>query len=158
MATIFVFDTSSLRVFGNYYPETFPSFWQEIGNLVGAGRLLSVREVLKELDKQSPSEHLNDWAAKNSHLFSPPSVEEMSFVAEIFRIPHFQQLIGQKQRLIGAPVADPFLIARGRAADGCVVTEEAVNPNAAKIPNVCQHFGIRCVNVKGFLSEVEWSF
>ncbi len=33
MSTIYVIDTNSWRVFGNYYPEAFPSFWDEIGIL-----------------------------------------------------------------------------------------------------------------------------
>ena len=37
----------------------------------------------------------------------------MEYVAQIFRVPHFRQLIGVKQQLKGSPVADPFLVARG---------------------------------------------
>jgi hypothetical protein len=42
-----------------------------------------------------------------------PTGQEMEHVAEIFKVPHFRQLIGQKQQLKGLPVADPFLVARG---------------------------------------------
>ena len=73
-------------------------------------------------------------------------------------MPHFRQLIGQKQRLKGLPVADPFLVARGALQDASVVTEETLKPNAAKVPNVCEHFGVRSTNVQGFLVEVGWRF
>lgn len=158
MTTIYVLDTNSLRVFGNYYPESFPSFWSEVDDLVAEGRLLSVREVSKELEYQSPSAHLNAWVDNHSHLFTSPSSDEMSFVADIFRVPHFRQLIGEKQRLKGLPVADPFLVARGKVLDACVVTEEILKPNAAKVPNVCNHFEVRSTNVQGFLGEVGWRF
>ncbi|MBK8246690.1 MAG: DUF4411 family protein [Gemmatimonadetes bacterium] len=82
----------------------------------------------------------------------------MEMVAEIFRVPHFQQLIGEKQRLRGQPVADPFLIARAKALGWSVVTEEVMKPNAAKIPNVCQHFGIPCTDMKGLLTSLGWKY
>ena len=31
-------------------------------------------------------------------------------------------------------------------------------PNAAKIPNVCDHFGIPCVNLEGFMAKEKWEF
>ena len=130
MSTTYVLDTNSFRVFGNYYPESFPSFWDEIEKLVADGLLVSCREVAKE----------------------------MEYVAQIFRVPHFRQLIGVKQQLKGSPVADPFLVARGALLGASVVTEETLKPNAAKLPNVCEHFGVRSTNVQGFLVEVGWRF
>ncbi len=153
-----VFDTNSLRVFGNYYPESFPTFWEDVEKLVTAGLVLSVREVAKELEFQSVSEHLDSWADGHAGIFAPPSEGEMVFVAEIFKVRQFQQLIGEKQRLRGYPVADPFIVARAKAIDGVVVTEESHKPTAAKIPNVCEHFGVKWTNVKGFLEAQGWRY
>ena len=158
MSATYVLDTNSFRVFGNYYPESFPSFWDGIEKLVADGLLVSCREVAKELELQSSSEHLNAWVDGHSHLFLDPTKGEMEYVAQIFRVPHFRQLIGVKQQLKGSPVADPFLVARGALLGASVVTEEALKPNAAKLPNVCAHFDIRSTNVQGFLVEVGWRF
>jgi len=158
MPTVYVLDTNSFRVFGNYYPESFPSFWAEIDTLVGAGMLISCREVSKELELQSPSEHLNNWVDNHSDLFTKPTGDEMEYVTEIFRVEHFRQLIGKKQQLKGLPVADPFLVARGAILGACVVTEEVLKPHAAKVPNICEHFSVRSTNVQGFLLEVGWRF
>lgn len=158
MGPLYVFDTNSLSVFGNYYPETFSSFWDQLEALVAAGSLVSCWEVLKEIERYSKFEHLNEWVNRNSKLFAKPSGDEMSFVSDIFKIPHFRQLIGRNQQLTGSPVADPFVVARGAILGGCVVTEEAHRPNAAKIPNVCDHFGVSCTDVKGFLAELGWRF
>ena len=158
MSTAYVLDTNSFRVFGNYYPESFPSFWDGIEKLVADGLLVSCREVAKELELQSSSEHLNAWVDSHPHLFLDPTRAEMEYVAQIFRVPHFRQLIGVKQQLKGSPVADPFLVARGALQGASVVTEEALKPNAAKLPNVCEHFGVRSTNVQGFLVEVGWRF
>jgi hypothetical protein len=158
MSATYVLDTNSFRVFGNYYPESFPSFWDQIEKLVADGMLVSCREVAKELELQSPTEHLNAWVDGHPDLFFDPTEEEMEYVAQIFRVPHFRQLIGQKQQLKGLPVADPFLVARGAIQGASVVTEETLKPNAAKVPNVCEHFGVRSTNVQGFLVEVGWRF
>lgn len=102
--------------------------------------------------------HLNAWVDGHPNLFLDPTGQEMEQVAEIFKVPHFRQLIGQKAQLKGMPVADPFLVARGAILGACVVTEEVLKPNAAKVPNVCAHFGVRSTNVQGFLVEVGWRF
>jgi hypothetical protein len=82
----------------------------------------------------------------------------LAFVAEIFSVPHFQQLVSEQQRLKGVPVADPFVIAMAKIRCGCVVTEEVKKPGAARIPNVCEHFGIACCNIEAFMEAKEWQF
>jgi len=84
--------------------------------------------------------------------------QETLFVSKIFSVRHFQYLVGQKQTLKGTPVADPFLIASAKVRKGCVVTGEKKKPNAAKIPNVCEYFGIDCTNLEGFMEREGWSF
>lgn len=155
---IYVIDTNSFRVMSNYYPEIFPTFWERGESLVIAERLLSVREVLKELDAQNPSTHLDEWCRHNDAIFSPPTSKEMQRVADILKVPHFRQLIGERQKLRGQPVADPFLVARGIERHATVVTEEISKPNAAKIPNVCAHFSVRCISLQGLLAEEGWRF
>jgi len=39
-----------------------------------------------------------------------------------------------------------------------VVTEEIKKEHAAKIPNVCEHFKVPCVNMEGFLVQNGWQF
>lgn len=47
---VYIFDTSSFKVLGNYFPKSFPTVWQKIDLLVSEGKLQSVREVLKEVE------------------------------------------------------------------------------------------------------------
>jgi len=155
---IYVIDSSSLIVCGHYFPSRFPSFWQEFNSLAEAGRTLSVREVRRELDRQATREHLRNWVTSNGGFFLPPSPEETQFVARIFAVSHFQQLIAEKQRLAGHPVADPFVVASAYVRGGCVVTEESFRPNAAKIPNVCRHFGIDCISIEEMMERENWTF
>ncbi len=155
---IYVFDTSCFKVLKNYYPSRFPSLWSGIGDLADSGRLISVREVLNELELYNEADFLQTWAKNYKQIFLTPSNDEQLFVREIFKIPHFQALISQKSILRGTPVADPFVIAVAKARKGCVVTQESKKPNAAKIPNICEHFGIECVSLEGFMEKEGWEF
>lgn len=154
----FLFDSSSIRVLSHYYSERFPSFWQRFDAVVANGSVLSVREVHRELGYQLSGGWIWAWIEAHKDMFLPPTDDEAAFVAEIFAVPHFQTLVGEKQRLTGRPVADPFVIASARVRGGCVVTEEGNKPHAAKIPNVCSHFGVNCTNVEGFMADNGWSF
>lgn len=155
---MFILDSNVFRVLGGYYPEAFPSFWEQFNVAVANGEVGSVREVQKEVELQNFSDHIGLWVAENPLVFPAPSEDEMAAVAEIFRVAHFQQLIGEKQRLRGQPVADPFLVARAKCGGGCVVTQEGRLPNAAKIPNVCEHFGVDCIDLQGLLRRLGWRF
>ena len=154
----YVFDTSSFSVLGNYYPERFPSFWEKFDQAVTAGTIISVREVRRELDFYIPYPHLSDWVKDHGDIFLPPSPAETRFVSEIFSVPHFLTLVNQKSLLEGRPCADPFIIAKAEVINGCVVTEEKLAPNASKIPNVCDHFGVDCTNLQGFMEREHWMF
>ena len=155
---IYVFDTSSFSEFKHFYPGVFKSVWAGLDDLVERQELISTREVWKEMGRGDADQHTNEWLKSRKHIFTTPSTEELQFVAKIFQVPHFQGLIGQKQRLKGDPVADPFVIACAKVMGGTVVTEERFKDNAAKIPNVCQHFGISCINLEDFMQQQGWSF
>jgi hypothetical protein len=155
---LYVFDTSSFIVLGHYFPQRFPSFWEKFDAAVSNGQVISVREVLRELENYGNRDHLEVWIARNKRIFLKSTPEEAIFVAEIFKVPHFRQNVSEKQRLKGTPVADPFVIAAAHYHDGTVITEEVLKPNAARIPNICAHFGIAWTNLEGFLSECGWAF
>lgn len=164
---IYVFDTSSIRSLQHFYPSVFRSIWDGIDSLAKQGELLSSREVLNELERQNISTEVQQWVKDNKALFATPSAAELQFVATIFRVKHFQTLIGEQQRLKGMPVADPFVIACAKIKEGTVVTEEGwehkagklvLKPNAARIPNVCNHFKIPCINLEAFMEQQKWKF
>ncbi len=164
---IYVFDTSSLRSLQHFYPSVFKSIWNGLDALLQQQRLISTREVFNELGRQAVSVDVQQWAKDHKEIFMTPTNAELQFVAEIFTIRHFQNLIGTQQRLKGTPVADPFVIACARIKRGTVVTEEGwlrggashtLKPNAAKIPNVCAHFDIPCVNLEAFMHQQGWTF
>ena len=79
-------------------------------------------------------------------------------MAQILAVRHFQSLINEKARMSGSPVADPFVVASAMTRRGVVVTEERKPENGARIPNVCEHFGVACVNLEGLMEREGWTF
>ncbi len=154
---IYVFDTNSFIKCNAYYPKIFPAFWAKLDQAVASGHVISTREVRTEIE-QGDDDTIAAWAKDNKALFTTPDAAVTAFVGKIFAVPHFQQLIGAKAQLRGTPVADPFVIACAHAKRGTVVTEERLKPNAAKIPNVCDRFGIACTNLEGFMQALGWTF
>lgn len=154
----FFFDTNSFSVLRNYYPERFPSFWHHFEEAVEDEVILSVREVLNELRALTKGTWLVKWADEHKAIFRAPSPAETQFIGEIFKVRHFQAIVGKRQQLQGKPVADPFVIAAAKINGGCVVTEEILKPNAVTIPNVCDHFSIDCTDLQGLLERLKWSF
>lgn len=157
---IYVFDTNSLsNVLNHYYFERFPTFWERLYQLIDGRRLVSVREAKHELEERFEKEVISRLTDHNSDFFAIPTVGELEFVRGIYSVPHFQQNLEKKKLLKGGYLADPFIIAKARLTpDGCVVSEENLMPGAAKIPNICQHFGVVCEKLEGFLTRENWTF
>lgn len=156
---VYVFDTGPLiDLFEHYYVARFPTLWDSFDRLVANGELVSVREVLKEVESHYREDRLKEWAKANGHLFRQPTPTELAFVNDIFAIAHFRQMVEKKKILSGGFVADPFVVARAWARSGTVVTTEHHKEHAAKIPNVCKHFGVDCTDLEGFMEREGWSF
>lgn len=155
----YVFDTSPLStLFRNFYPNVFRQLWRDFDVLVGDGDILSTREVRREIEV-SPIASMREWAVGHPELFPAPGVEETQFVARVFlEVPHFQNIVEGKKLLAGGLLADPFVIARAHVEGATVVTMERLRPNAADIPNICQHYDIRCLSLEQFMEEEAWEF
>ena len=154
----YIIDTNCFIVMGHYYPSRFPGFWKKFDELVYDERVISVREVYKELDNTSTESHLWDWVQNNKAIFKRPDEREMEVVKEIFAIERFQALLKRKNILEGSPEADPFLVACGKVRNACVVTQEKKKGNKIKIPLVCEHFDVECINLETLMEREDWAF
>jgi len=154
----YVFDTSSFIVMGHYYPEQFPKFWEKFNQAVETGKIISVREVLRELDRNAAEDHLVEWIKLHKNIFVAPDPVVTRFTNGIFAVPHFEASLPDRTRLGNTPFADPFVIAQAKVMNYCVVTQEHERPRAAKIPNICQHFDVDWTNLQGFMERENWSF
>ena len=148
-----------MHLFDYYYESRFPTLWKRFYQFVESGQIVSVREVKNEIyGHHNKERRINQWAKQSSELFTTPTLEEMQFVQEIFEVEHFQVIISRKNLLRGKPVADPFVIAKAKVINGTVVTNEANKLHGAKIPNICEHFNVKCVNLEKFMEVEGWSF
>ena len=108
----YVFDTNCFIVIGHYYPKQFPSFWEEFNQAVEVGKIISVREVRRELDRNAAEDHLVEWIELHKNIFVTPRPAVMQLVNEIFSVPHFGASLPDRTRLGNNPFADPFIIVK----------------------------------------------
>ena len=154
---MYIFDTSPLSsLFKNYYRGRFPTLWEQLETLIAGGDVVSTREVARELEQYATAE--DEWLRANRAIFTVPTVAEAEVVRNIYDVAHFRQNIELKKLQKGGLNADPFVIAKAAVSEGTVVTLEKFLPNATRIPNICQHFGVRCIDLEGFMEEEDWEF
>lgn len=155
----YIIDTNSLTaIFRHYYFERFPSFWEKFNELINNNSIVSVREARREIEELRRSDTLEMWTKENTYFFADPTNEELSFITEIYSIQHFRYNLEKRKLLKGGAFADPFIIAKANNYSATVVTQEANKKNSAKIPNICEHFEIDCINLEGLLVNENWEF
>lgn len=157
--SIYVFDSNSLSaILNHYYPARFPTFWQKFNQKSKANGIGSVREVQNELIERFDKKDLAIFTDQNKDFFAEPTTDELSFITQIYSVSHFQHNLENRKLLKGGAFADPFVVAKANILKATVVTEEYFKPNGAKLPNICNHFNITVLNLKGFLETENWSF
>ena len=153
---VYVFDSGPLmQLFRHFDPDVFPHLWEDFDRLVASGRIVSVREVHREI--RGP-ENLIEWAEQNKAVFHAPDSAQTEFVQNLFGSRHAQKLVRKKKILEGGGAADPFVIALAKVKGGCVVTAEADKPNAPCIPAFCKGFDIPFMNLSQFMKAEGWEF
>ena len=122
----YILDTGFFIMSREYYPNTFPAFWEKMEEAVNSNLISSVTEVKKEIEQYGGEQsHILEWCSTNKRIFTDPTKEEQNNLLEIFEIKSFQALVGKKATLKGKPAADPFLIAKAMAIpESIVVTTE----------------------------------
>jgi len=155
----YVFDNNTLTaIFRHYYYDRFPSFWDKFNYLVEKKDIISCREVRREIESLNRDDNLEEWVKHNPHIFEDPSASELQFITTIYSVKHFQQNLENKKLLHGGAFADPFIIAKAKVNNATVVTQEHYKAHASKIPNICEHFSVDCIDLEGFLKRENWKF
>jgi hypothetical protein len=149
---MYVIDSSSLINLGRHYPkDIFPSAWTALEKMIGNGRLISPREVLREL--LAGDDQLASWAKAIPGFFIDVSADQTAILQEI--ISSFPN-INDTSRL--GPHADPWVVTlavwmvRNRTWPSATVVadERKGGPGSHKIPNVCAAFHLGCCNLLDF--------
>jgi len=143
--------------------DIFVTVWKKVDDLIGEGRLVSPDYVLDEIRRGD--DDLIKWANRRKRMFKTPTPSQIKRVTEIVTafpgIAHSDKV---------TPDADPFVIALaseknesaiedyGTATEKIVVSEEKVRGNEHRIPFVCRHYGIRCIDIYEMFREEGWRF
>jgi predicted nucleic acid-binding protein len=145
-------DTSTFIEAGTRtYPiDIAPGLWDEFDRLATDGTICSPEEVRLEL--RAKSDALAEWIKDRPQLFVDLDGEQMVATHEV--LAQFPKLAG---KLSNRYHADPFVVALARVRGLTVVTEEnpVSTPERPRIPLVCQHFGVRCINLLAWIRELE---
>lgn len=150
------FDTSSLVEcwLGRYRRDIFASMWANLEGDVEAGRIRCPEDVFRETSKHDDG--LHEWMKDQGEKLVVPLNEDIQKATrEVLGL--FPNLVKQSR---GRNQADPFVIALARVEGLVVVTEESPvsSDNKPKIPRVCEHFGVECVNVLGYVQRRGWTY
>ena len=154
-APIYCIDTSSIFEWyiRTYPPSILPGLPERIEALIAAGRLRSPRVVLDEI---RPGDDCHEWAKGQTELFIEESIDVQLCVRQLMRT-HQNPAKPHK----GINNADPFVIAMAMAGgpDWIVVSDEAPGTaESRKIPFVCRHEGVACINFQGLMHAEGWQF
>jgi hypothetical protein len=155
---LYSIDTSSLiEAYRQFPPEFIRTLWEDhFPALIASGDLRATKEVAVELERHSSE--LVEWAIddEQSELFVEVDEEIQVVVSEI--LASHPRLIDPESLRSGA---DPFVIALARCGDATVVTEEKPSRdpvNNPKIPDVCDAYDVRCIDVRDLIREEGWDW
>jgi hypothetical protein len=140
------------------YPiGTFDSFWEWLAGEVQAGNIVCPRRVYQEIAETEYQDALAQWmkARKSKGLCIPATKSVQVRVREVTAY-----VFGKYEHVHAwdfSKGADPWLIAHAIDDKGIVVTKESdAHPNSkkARIPDVCDHFNVKCMDTLGMLKHL----
>lgn len=134
-----------------YSPDVMGTVWEWISLQINGGRIRAIDEVLRELEVQD--DDLTAWAKLQTGLFVPIDEDIQHALTEIInRFPAIYDFRRSRSS------ADPWVIATA-LTNGCPVVsyENLGKLTKPKIPDVCQYYGIRHIQVIDVLRETGFS-
>ncbi len=159
---MYLLDANSyIEAKNRYYQMSFcPAYWDWLDQQYTLGTLASISSVYDEVARKG--DDLSTWVQARPHQFlavSAPAIQsKMTEVAQ-----HVADLPNKDSANVANFLsgADPWLIAVAALHDETIVTHEALtgaNSKKIKIPNICNHFGVRYINTFELLNELSARF
>lgn len=160
--TIYCIDTSAWTNIKRLYPfDIFPSLWEKLDTLIQNNRLISPQQVHEELKKWD--DDVFRWVKQRRKLFRQLDEEQIAVAKDILH--KFPNLIDWQKETADA---DPFVISlaivetRNLTLLGgeCIVVsnEKLGGGTKAKIPDVCNDFGVKHFSSIEFFNNEGWKF
>lgn len=144
-------DTNALiQPWNSYYSmKLCPDYWSILDQLAHRKLIFCTTEVHREISRID--DELSKWIKLRSHLFRDVSDGVQQRLREVLQ--KFPRLVDSTK---DRSMADPWVIAHALAENATVVTKERASesPKRIKIPDVCDHFGVRWINDFQFVTEI----
>ncbi|MBS1940234.1 MAG: DUF4411 family protein [Bacteroidetes bacterium] len=142
-----VLDTSALIDLKNGYPEaSFPSLWSKFNALCDTGRIISAREVRREIE--AGSDQLPAWAKARPSMFLMPTPEEAALVGSLqAQFPSWVDPTGTK------PMADPFVLAMAKARGLPLITHDK-----KQLLHAARQLKVECIRIPQLIALQGWQF
>lgn len=156
-----------LNFYDRYYQyDHFPTFWTRITEVLN--EKVVIPKVV--IDEHYQDNWFKDWLSENFHskIINHKDYAEQwgSVLAHVSSCGLYKdEALSSSKGWAHERIADPWIVAIAKADDLVVVTGElknhnlsATNPSkSAKIPDVCNSLGIRCIDMNSFFKEIKLS-
>jgi len=138
------------------------SFWEWLAGQVQVGNVVSPRRVYQEVaENEKHQDELAKWVRhrreKGLCIVPTRAVQD--------RVHAIEEHVFTKYTVVEAwdfsKGADPWVIAHSLEDQGVVVTKESdlrSNARKARIPDVCDYFGVRCVDTLEMMKQLKAKF
>ena len=156
---IFILDTNIIRTLLNFFPKKgkrFEEVWEKIDAKIEAGEFISVDECYNELTRQfSDKTDQYLWFHGHKDMFKNPDDKESIVISQLLIKPKMRETVHQKNILENRPSADVFIVAKAKALNATVVTNETYKPHSAQLPNLCEELGVNCISYDDFMAIID---
>lgn len=148
----YIIDASSLisqKSDESYNIAVHSSMWSKIADLINKGIIVTNRVILNEI--RDPE--VIDWLKSKGIQKLEIDKETQECVKKILK--EHPKMI--KIKKTGSSSGDPFLIASAMRYNLIVITEES-KTSENKIPQVCDAYSIKCLNLNELCINEGWKF
>ena len=161
MSTVYLLD-SNYWIYGmkNYPLDLFPSFWDKMKLHIDNGDVVIHETVLNEINRKDDA--LKIWF--DSLKSYKPMKTSKNILPDYLKIINWAKNAGYTREAItefeDQSRADAWLCAESKLNNYVLVTNEvrSNSKNKIKIPNVCDQFGIDCINNFNFMRDCQFVF
>jgi hypothetical protein len=126
--------------------KTFRVIWEHISSKIKLGAIIVPKAIAIEIGNVTDNEELKIWLKQNNKLF----IDHSLYLKELAEIVNRYPIYTTHRSSIG----DAILIAIAKANKLTVITSETYSkqhsPIRPKIPNVCEDFSVKWVNLPEF--------
>ena len=156
---IYILDTNIIRTLLKFYPKKgkrYEEVWNKIDEKIRDDEFISVDECYSELEKQfSDKTEQYQWFHGHKDMFKNPDDKESVIICKLLMNPKMRETVHQKNILENRPSADVYIVAKAKALDATVVTNENYKPHSAQLPNLCEELGVSCISYDDFMAIVD---